>query len=118
MSNLILKKQSYKSYKDNTDVLLSDFSVFMSGQDMDSIILKGESESDRYLELFYRLFNRYIKYKKTQLEDFDIDTNEVVKESIDVDFDIDMDKISNETTKKILKENPEYKSISYVTGCC
>jgi hypothetical protein len=111
MSNLILKKQSYKSYKDNTDVLLSDFSVFMSGQDMDSIILKGESESDRYLELFYRLFNRYIKYKKTQLEDFDIDTNEVVKESIDVDFDIDMDKISNETTKKILKENPEYKSI-------
>ena len=83
----------------------------MSSQDLDSIILKSETEGDRYLELFYRLFNRYIKYKKSQLEDFDIDTNDIVKESIDVDFGVDIEKISNETTKKILHDNPEYKSI-------
>lgn len=111
MTSLIVKNKSNKGYKDNTDVLLSDFVIFMTGQDMDSIVLNGKSEDDRYLELFYRLFNRYIKYKKDQLEDFDVDTNDVVKESIDVEFDVDIDKISNETTKKILKENPEYKPI-------
>lgn len=111
MTNIILKNKSNKGFKDNTDVLLSDFAVFMSGQDLDSILLHGDDESQRYLELFYRLFNRYIKYKKSQLEDFDVDTNDIVKESINVEFDVDTDKISNETTKKILKDNPEYKSI-------
>ena len=111
MTNIILKNKSNKGFKDNTDVLLSDFAVFMSGQDLDSILLHGEDESHRYLELFYRLFNRYIKYKKSQLEDFDVDTNDIVKESINVDFDVDLNEITNETTKKLLKENPEYKSI-------
>jgi hypothetical protein len=111
MTNIILKNKSNKGFKDNTDVLLSDFAVFMTGQDLDSILLHSDDESQRYLELFYRLFNRYIKYKKSQLEDFDVDTNDIVKESINVDFDVDMDQITNETTKKLLKENPEYKSI-------
>lgn len=111
MTNIIMKNKSNKGFKDNTDVLLSDFAVFMTGQDMDSILLHSDDESQRYLELFYRLFNRYIKYKKSQLEDFDVDTNDIVKESIDVDFDVNMDEISNETTKKLLKDNPEYKSI-------
>ena len=111
MTNLILKNKSSKGYKDNTDVLLSDFAVFMTGQDMDSILLHSEDEAQRYLELFYKLFNRYIKYKKSQLEDFDVDTNDIVKESINADFDVDLGQISNETTKKLLKENPEYKSI-------
>ena len=111
MSNIILKNKSCKNFKDNTDILLSDFTIFMTTQDLDSIILKKETESDRYLELFYKLFNRYIKYKKSQLEDFDIDTNDVVKESIDVNFSVDIEKISNETTKKLLTDNPEYKSI-------
>jgi hypothetical protein len=111
MSSLISKNKSKKGYNDNTDVLLSDFTIFMSNQDMDSIILTKKDNGERYLELFYRLFNRYIKYKKSQLEDFDVDTNDIVKESIDVDFGVDIDKISNETTKKLLKENPEFKSI-------
>jgi len=111
MTNIILKNKSNKGFKDNTDVLLSDFAVFMTGQDMDSILLHSDDEGQRYLELFYRLFNRYIKYKKSQLEDFDVDTNDIVKESINVDFDVDLKEITNETTKKLLKENPEYKSI-------
>lgn len=111
MSALISKNKSKKSYSDNTDVLLSDFTIFMSNQDMDSIVLTKKDDDERYLELFYRLFNRYIKYKKSQLEDFDVDTNDIVKESIDVDFGVDIDKISNETTKKLLKDNPEFKSI-------
>ena len=111
MSALISKNKSKKGYNDNTDVLLSDFTIFMSNQDMDSIVLTKKDDGERYLELFYRLFNRYIKYKKSQLEDFDVDTNEIVKESIDTDFGVDIDKISNETTKKLLKDNPEFKSI-------
>ena len=111
MSALISKNKSKKGYSDNTDVLLSDFTIFMSNQDMDSIVLTKKDDGERYLELFYRLFNRYIKYKKSQLEDFDVDTNDVVKESIDADFGVDIDKISNETTKKLLKDNPEFKSI-------
>lgn len=111
MSALISKNKSKKGYNDNTDVLLSDFTIFMSNQDMDSIILTKKDDGERYLELFYRLFNRYIKYKKSQLEDFDVDTNDIVKESVDVDFGVDIDKISNETTKKLLKDNPEFKSI-------
>ena len=111
MSALISKNKSKKGYNDNTDVLLSDFTIFMSNQDMDSIVLTKKDDGERYLELFYRLFNRYIKYKKSQLEDFDVDTNDIVKESIDTDFGVDLDKISNETTKKLLKDNPEYKSI-------
>jgi hypothetical protein len=111
MSALLSKNKSKKGYSDNTDVLLSDFTIFMSNQDMDSIVLTKKDDGERYLELFYRLFNRYIKYKKSQLEDFDVDTNDIVKESIDVDFGVDVDKISNETTKKLLKDNPEFKSI-------
>ena len=111
MSALISKNKSKKGYSDNTDVLLSDFTIFMSNQDMDSIVLTKKDDGERYLELFYRLFNRYIKYKKSQLEDFDVDTNDIVKESIDADFGVDLDKISNETTKKLLKDNPEFKSI-------
>lgn len=111
MSSLIAKNKAKKGFDDNKDVLLSDFTIFMMSQDLDSIILTGETDEDRYLELFYRLFNRYIKYKKAQLEDFDIDTNDVVKESIDIDFTVDLEKISNETTKKLLKENPEYRNI-------
>lgn len=111
MTNIILKNKSNKGFKDNTDVLLSDFAVFMTGQDMDSILLHSDDEGQRYLELFYKLFNRYIKYKKSQLEDFDVDTNDIVKESINVDFDVNMNEITNETTKKLLKDNPEYKSI-------
>ena len=111
MSALISKNKSRKGYSDNTDVLLSDFTIFMSNQDMDSIVLTKKDDGERYLELFYRLFNRYIKYKKSQLEDFDVDTNDIVKESIDSDFGVDVDKISNETTKKLLKDNPEFKSI-------
>lgn len=111
MSALISKNKSKKGYNDNTDVLLSDFTIFMSNQDMDSIVLTKKDDGERYLELFYRLFNRYIKYKKSQLEDFDVDTNDIVKESIDTDFGVDIDKISNETTKKLLKDNPEFKSI-------
>ena len=111
MSSLISKNKTKKGFNDNKDVLLSDFTIFMMNQDLDSIILTGKTDEDRYLELFYRLFNRYIKYKKAQLEDFDIDTNDVVKESIDIDFTVDLEKISNETTKKLLKENPEYRNI-------
>ena len=111
MSSLIAKNKAKKGFDDNKDVLLSDFTIFMMSQDLDSIILTGETDEDRYLELFYRLFNRYIKYKKAQLEDFDIDTNDVVKESINIDFTVDLEKISNETTKKLLKENPEYRNI-------
>ena len=111
MSALISKNKSKKGYNDYTDVLLSDFTIFMSNQDMDSIVLTKKDDGERYLELFYRLFNRYIKYKKSQLEDFDVDTNDIVKESIDADFGVDIDKISNETTKKLLKDNPEFKSI-------
>lgn len=111
MSSLIAKNKAKKGFDDNKDVLLSDFTIFMMSQDLDSIILTSETDEDRYLELFYRLFNRYIKYKKAQLEDFDIDTNDVVKESIDIDFTVDLEKISNETTKKLLKENPEYRNI-------
>lgn len=111
MSALISKNKSKKGYNDNTDVLLSDFTIFMSNQDMDSIVLTKKDDGERYLELFYRLFNRYIKFKKSQLEDFDVDTNDIVKESIDADFGVDVDKISNETTKKLLKDNPEFKSI-------
>ena len=111
MSSLIAKNKAKKGFDDNKDVLLSDFTIFMMSQDLDSIILTGETDEDRYLELFYRLFNRYIKYKKAQLEDFDIDTSDVVKESIDIDFTVDLEKISNETTKKLLKENPEYRNI-------
>ena len=111
MSALISKNKSKKGYSDNTDVLLADFTIFMSNQDMDSIVLTKKDNGERYLELFYRLFNRYIKYKKSQLEDFDVDTNDIVKESIDADFGVDIDKISNETTKKLLKDNPEFKSI-------
>ena len=111
MSSLISKNKAKKGFNDNKDVLLSDFTIFMMNQDLDSIILTGKTDEDRYLELFYRLFNRYIKYKKAQLEDFDIDTNDVVKESIDIDFTVDLEKISNETTKKLLKENPEYRNI-------
>ena len=111
MSALISKNKSKKGYNDNTDVLLSDFTIFMSNHDMDSIVLTKKDDGERYLELFYRLFNRYIKYKKSQLEDFDVDTNDIVKESIDADFGVDIDKISNETTKKLLKDNPEFKSI-------
>ena len=111
MSSLIAKNKAKKGFDDNKDVLLSDFTIFMMNQDLDSIILTGKTDEDRYLELFYRLFNRYIKYKKAQLEDFDIDTNDVVKESIDIDFTVDLEKISNETTKKLLKENPEYRNI-------
>lgn len=111
MSALISKSKAKKGFEDNKDVLLSDFTIFMMSQDLDSIILTAETDEDRYLELFYRLFNRYIKYKKAQLEDFDIETNDVVKESIDIDFTVDIDKISNETTKKLLNENPEYRNI-------
>ena len=111
MSSLIAKSKAKKGFNDNKDVLLSDFTIFMMSQDLDSIILTEKTDEDRYLELFYRLFNRYIKFKKAQLEDFDIDTNDVVKESIDIDFSVDIDKISNETTKKLLKENPEYRNI-------
>lgn len=111
MISIITKNKSGKAYKDNTDILLSDFAVFMSGQDMDSIVLTSKTESERYLELFYRLFNRYIKYKKSQLEDFDVDTNDIVKESINVDFSVNIDEITNETTKKLLTENPEYRNI-------
>ena len=111
MSSLISKNKVKKGFNDNKDVLLSDFTIFMMNQDLDSIILTSKTDEDRYLELFYRLFNRYIKYKKAQLEDFDIDTNDVVKESINIDFTVDLEKISNETTKKLLKENPEYRNI-------
>ena len=111
MSSLIAKNKVKKGFNDNKDVLLSDFTIFMMGQDLDSIILTGETDEDRYLELFYTLFNRYIKYKKAQLEDFDVDTNDIVKESIEIDFSVDVDKISNETTKKLLNENPEYRNI-------
>lgn len=111
MSNLISRSKAKKGFEDNKDVLLSDFTIFMMSQDLDSIILTEKTDDDRYLELFYRLFNRYIKFKKAQLEDFDIDTNDIVKESIDIDFSVDLDKISNETTKKLLKENPEYRNI-------
>lgn len=111
MTSIITKNKSGKSFNDNTDVLLSDFAVFMSGQDLDSIILTSKTESERYLELFYRLFNRYIKYKKSQLEDFDVDTNDIVKESINVDFTVNIDEITNETTKKLLTDNPEYRNI-------
>ena len=111
MSGLIAKNKAKKGFNDNKDVLLSDFTIFMMGQDLNSIILTSNSNEDRYLELFYILFNRYIKYKKAQLEDFDIDTNDVVKESIEIDFSVDLDKISNETTKKLLTENPEYRNI-------
>lgn len=111
MSSLIAKSKAKKGFDDNKDVLLSDFTIFMMSQDLDSIILTEKTDDDRYLELFYRLFNRYIKFKKAQLEDFDIDTNDIVKESIEIDFSVDIDKISNETTKKLLKENPEYRNI-------
>lgn len=111
MSSLIAKSKAKKGFDDNKDVLLSDFTIFMMSQDLDSIILTEKTDDDRYLELFYRLFNRYIKFKKAQLEDFDIDTNDIVKESIEIDFSVDIEKISNETTKKLLKENPEYRNI-------
>lgn len=111
MSALISKSKAKKGFEDNKDVLLSDFTIFMMSQDLDSIILTAETDEDRYLELFYRLFNRYIKFKKSQLEDFDVETNDIVKESIEIDFTVDIDKITNETTKKLLNENPEYRNI-------
>ena len=42
MSSIILKNKSGKNFKDNTDILLSDFTIFMINQDLDSIILTGK----------------------------------------------------------------------------
>ena len=77
---------------------------------MDSIVLTKKDDGERYLELFYRLFNRYIKYKKSQLEDFDVDTNDIVKESIDVILVLILIRYLMKH-KKLLKDNPEFKSI-------
>lgn len=111
MQELIAKNKAKNNYNDNKDILISDFTLFLSKLDLEDYILSKKEKQQRYLELFCKIFNKYIQYKKDQLESFEVDKNEIVKESIDKEFDIDFDNLENETTKKLLKEYPECKDV-------
>ena len=70
--------------------------------------LLSEDADERYIELISNLFNNYIFARGHSISGISIDTAKFVKNDA---FDLNVDNISNSTTRKLIEENPEFKSV-------
>lgn len=91
------------------EIILANFVAWLQTIDMKDINISGETDDDRYMDLLCKLFNKYAQKEQKLFKD--------LKTNINESYTVDVDKIKNEETAKILKENPNMaKAFQVIVG--
>lgn len=106
--NILHKTKQEKISLDTNEILLLDVLSYIEQRGISNTKLLSEDADERYIELISNLFNNYIFARGHSISGISIDTAKFVKNDA---FDLNVDNISNSTTRKLIEENPEFKSV-------
>lgn len=85
---------------DTYQIIMLDIIEFLSTFDIDSITPEGDSVDQRYINLVCEIFNKYVLANSYKYVGMDFQTPKFAKQDV---FQLNMDFITNEKTKKILE---------------
>lgn len=108
-----LLKQNKDKFGTNSgtenEIILANFVAWLQTIDLKEIDIEGECDDDRYLDLLCKLFNKYAEKEQKLLKD--------LKSNLNESYTVDLDKIGNSETAKILKDNPNMtKAFQVIVG--
>lgn len=108
-----LLKQNKDKFGTNSgtenEIILANFVAWLQTIDLKEIDIEGDSDDDRYLDLLCKLFNKYAEKEQKLLKD--------LKSNLNESYTVDLDKIGNSETVKILKDNPNMtKAFQVIVG--
>ncbi|WP_296865311.1 hypothetical protein [uncultured Methanobrevibacter sp.] len=106
--NILHKTKQEKVSLDTNEILLLDVLSYIEQRGISNISLLSTEPDERYIELISNLFNNYIFARGHSILGISIDTAKFVKNN---EFNLNTDNITNTTTKKLIEENPEFKSV-------
>ena len=102
------KTKQEKISLDTNEILLLDVLSYIEQRGISNTKLLSDNPDDRYIELISNLFNNYIFARGHSISGISIDTAKFAKNNA---FDLNVDNITNSTTRKLIEENPEFKSV-------
>lgn len=108
-----LLKQNKDKFGTNSgtenEIILANFVAWLQTIDLKEIDIEGDSDDDRYMDLLCKLFNKYAEKEQKLLKD--------LKSNLNESYTVDIDKIGNSETAKILKDNPNMtKAFQVIVG--
>lgn len=108
-----LLKQNKDKFGTNSgtenEIILANFVAWLQTVDLKEIDIEGDSDDDRYMDLLCKLFNKYAEKEQKLLKD--------LKSNLNESYTVDVDKIGNSETAKILKDNPNMtKAFQVIVG--
>lgn len=108
-----LLKQNKDKFGTNSgtenEIILANFVAWLQTIDLKEIDIEGDSDDDRYMDLLCKLFNKYAEKEQKLLKD--------LKSNLNESYTVDIDKIENSETAKILKDNPNMtKAFQVIVG--
>lgn len=108
-----LLKQNKDKFGTNSgtenEIILANFIAWLQTIDLKEIDIEGDSDDDRYMDLLCKLFNKYAEKEQKLLKD--------LKSNLNESYTVDVDKIGNSETAKILKDNPNMtKAFQVIVG--
>lgn len=80
------------------EIILANFVAWLQTIDMNEIQISGDTSDERYFDLLCKLFNQYMKKQQNLFKD--------MKSNVNESYAVNIDKIKNEETAKLLKDNP------------
>lgn len=92
-------KESSTKASNTSELVLLNFVCWLKNIDLNKYKVEGGDNDARYLDLVCKLFNDYIEEESAIYKSY-------IKESYSV---INLDKISNEKTRELLREHPQYQ---------
>ena len=108
-----LLKQNKDKFGTNSgtenEIILANFVAWLQTIDLKEIDIEGDSDDDRYMDLLCKLFNKYAEKEQKLLKD--------LKSNLNESYTVDVDKIKNSETAKILKDYPNMtKAFQVIVG--
>ena len=106
--NILHKTKQEKISLDTNEIILLDVLSYIEQRGIANIRLLSETPEEKYIELISNLFNNYIFARGNSISGISIDTAKFAKGQ---GFELNVDNITNTTTRKLIEENPEFKNV-------
>ena len=97
---IIEKNQLMKKPNDTYQIIMLDILEFLSSKDINDYSIIGKTKDERYIDLISSIFNDYVNTNGYKYVGIDFQTPVFAKQE---EFALNFEFISNEQTKKILK---------------
>ena len=109
LTSLLSARDEGKSrYNSENELITVSFLAYLQTVDFKDFKVKGDTDSERYLNFICELFNDYIK-KEHSL--FGINLGEKEKKEIKESYSVNLDRLGNKTTVELLNDHPSLHNV-------